>query len=513
MSTYGMFSSSILGMTSQSHALESIAGNIANLRTGGYKRTDVEFATVLSRTVSSQPGAGDAPAGTNHADFGGTRPIDRQRVSLQGLVQATDRPLDVAINGRGLFVLNTEPGGGGETLYGRDGRFTVTAVPDGGGDGHVIDKNGYYVQGYVAGPGGTATAGGAFETLRLPPDLSIPGSPTTTASLGLNLPAATDAGEVRTHVIDVFDSAGRSRNLSLDFTRAATPNLWDFNLTTGGGDVVTVGPSTQPSLVTGPGQTTVFDAVAGTITIQDAVTGVPVAGAFAPFAVGDTLTVADTTLVNGNYVIGVIAADGSSVTLGPSTPLAADETVATLVTFSGPPAVPPLRFRPDGFIDSPDAYAINVAHADGATSAFTLDIAAMTQFGGPLLPVTWNRDGFPPGQLVSLSFDTRGHLIGSFDNAQNVPLYRLAIADFINPDGLQARSGNVYAVSESSGRPNYGAAGEAQFGALMPSAHELSNVDLAQEFTRMTMTQSVYNASATSFKTLDEMTQTARDLG
>ncbi len=512
MSTYGMFSSSVLGMASQSHAMEAIASNITNLRTGGYKRTDVEFATVLSRTVSSQPGAGDAPAGTNHADFGGTRPIDRQRISLQGLVQATDRPLDVAINGRGFFVLNTQADGGGETLYGRDGRFTVTAAPGGDATGHVVDKNGHYVQGYVAGPGGAANVGGTFETLRLPPDLSIPGAATTTASLGLNLPATTGAGDTQTHVIDVFDAAGRSRNLSLDFTRAATPNLWNFNVTGAAGDVVSISPSSRPELVTAPGQSTIFDAIAGTISIQDTVTGDPAIGAFAPFDVGDTLAVSDTGLVNGNYVIAIISADGSSVTLGPTTPLPADEAVAIPVTFSGQPAPMPVRFRPDGFIESPDAYAINVAHADGGASAFTLDISTMTQFGGPLLPITWNRDGFPPGELVSVSFDTRGHLIGSFDNAQNVPLYRLAMADFINPDGLNARNGNVYAESEHSGGPSYGAAGVQQFGSLLPSSHELSNVDLAQEFTQMTMTQSVYNASATSFKTLDEMTQTARDM-
>ena len=42
--------------------------------------------------------------------------------------------------------------------------------------------------------------------------------------------------------------------------------------------------------------------------------------------------------------------------------------------------------------------------------------------------------------------------------------------------------------------------------------HELSNVDLAEQFTRMIATQSAYNASATAFRTLDEVIQSARDL-
>jgi flagellar hook protein FlgE len=49
-------------------------------------------------------------------------------------------------------------------------------------------------------------------------------------------------------------------------------------------------------------------------------------------------------------------------------------------------------------------------------------------------------------------------------------------------------------------------------GRIMAGAHELSNVDLAEEFSHMIVTQNAYNASATSFRTVDEMTEIARDL-
>jgi flagellar hook protein FlgE len=51
-----------------------------------------------------------------------------------------------------------------------------------------------------------------------------------------------------------------------------------------------------------------------------------------------------------------------------------------------------------------------------------------------------------------VTFNDRGEVIGQFDNGRTRPLYRIALADFINPDGLAQLSGNVYAESEISGR-------------------------------------------------------------
>jgi flagellar hook protein FlgE len=73
-------------------------------------------------------------------------------------------------------------------------------------------------------------------------------------------------------------------------------------------------------------------------------------------------------------------------------------------------------------------------------------------------------------------------------------------------------SGNVYVPAETSGMPQLGAAGDAGFGVVNPQSLESSNVDLAEEFSRMILTQNAYNSSATAFRTLDEMTQSARDL-
>ena len=103
-------------------------------------------------------------------------------------------------------------------------------------------------------------------------------------------------------------------------------------------------------------------------------------------------------------------------------------------------------------------------------------------------------------------------MLGRFDNGTEQRLYKLALADFVNPDGLWALSGNVYAVSANSGAAVLAGAAEGSNGALVTGAQELSNVDIADEFTRMIMTQHAYNASATAFRTADEMTQEASEL-
>ncbi|MGZ8995791.1 MAG: flagellar basal body rod C-terminal domain-containing protein [Rhodospirillales bacterium] len=75
-----------------------------------------------------------------------------------------------------------------------------------------------------------------------------------------------------------------------------------------------------------------------------------------------------------------------------------------------------------------------------------------------------------------------------------------------------ALSGNVYVESEASGSAMLGGAGDPGLGSIVAGALERSNVDLPNEFTKMLVTQKAYNASATAFRTTDEMTTVARDL-
>jgi len=83
---------------------------------------------------------------------------------------------------------------------------------------------------------------------------------------------------------------------------------------------------------------------------------------------------------------------------------------------------------------------------------------------------------------------------------------------FSNPNGLEMKNGMVFDETSESGSPRTVAADESGVATFNAFAVELSNVDLATEFGRMILVQNAYNSNATVFRTVDEMTITARDL-
>ncbi|MFO1127468.1 MAG: flagellar hook protein FlgE [Rhodospirillales bacterium] len=171
-----------------------------------------------------------------------------------------------------------------------------------------------------------------------------------------------------------------------------------------------------------------------------------------------------------------------------------------------------LSFDADGTLAGPASFRVAVDHGGGAASAFTLDFADTTQLSGNFTVDEVTADGHAAGVLDSVSFDGEGYVVGAFSNGTSRRIWRLPIADFANPEGLLSLSGNVYAPGADSGAPVLDAAGTNGAGSLKPGVIELSNVDLADQFSRMIQTQNAYNSSATAFRTLDEVMETARDL-
>ena len=161
---------------------------------------------------------------------------------------------------------------------------------------------------------------------------------------------------------------------------------------------------------------------------------------------------------------------------------------------------------------SPTPIAFALTFNGGTTGNFNLDLATTTQFDTGFVALNQNVNGFEKSQLRSLSWDQDGFLVGSFNNDNSRRLYKVPLANFVSPNNLTMRNGMVFEESADSGPPTIADAkvsGRASFAA---GAIESSNVDIAQEFTRMIQTQAIYNANALAFRTNDEMTVTARDL-
>ncbi len=133
------------------------------------------------------------------------------------------------------------------------------------------------------------------------------------------------------------------------------------------------------------------------------------------------------------------------------------------------------------------------------------DFTGLTQFRSATTATAVGQDGFTMGRLRQISIGEDGVVSGSFTNGTHKNLAQVLIADFTNPGGLQKVKDSVYTSSSNSGDPIYGSAGPSGSSVIKPGALELSNVELAQEFTDMITTQRGYQANARVITTSDSM--------
>lgn len=144
--------------------------------------------------------------------------------------------------------------------------------------------------------------------------------------------------------------------------------------------------------------------------------------------------------------------------------------------------------------------------------SITLDLGSntvngITAFAGTNTAVLKDQDGYSAGQLENFSIDRTGLITGAFTNGTNVVLGQIVLADFNNPGGLLRVGDNMYAVSGNSGGAVLGYALEGIQSTLTSGALEMSNVDLAQEFTSMIVTQRGFQANSRVITSSDEMLQ------
>lgn len=138
------------GLSAQDRRMTTIANNLANAATVGFKRDDVVFEDLMYQ-IRKQPGA--ASSQTSQLPSGmqlgtGVRVAGTQKEFQEGSLQITERSLDVAIDGRGFFEVLLPDG---TTAYTRNGQFHVNS------DGEIVTPNGYVVQPGIAIPADAQT--------------------------------------------------------------------------------------------------------------------------------------------------------------------------------------------------------------------------------------------------------------------------------------------------------------------------------------------------------------------
>lgn len=144
---------------------------------------------------------------------------------------------------------------------------------------------------------------------------------------------------------------------------------------------------------------------------------------------------------------------------------------------------------------------------DGATNTTPLiGMTQMTQFSGTSQPAG-QTDGFTSGTLVTFAVGNAGELSGVYSNGQTQVLGQIALANFLNSAGLLRAGQNNFAATSASGAANIGTAGTGGRGTVMTGALEMSNVDLATQFTGMITAERGFQANGRVITTSDEMLQ------
>lgn len=143
----------------------------------------------------------------------------------------------------------------------------------------------------------------------------------------------------------------------------------------------------------------------------------------------------------------------------------------------------------------------------GNADLINIDYKSLTQYANDTDAKPYAMNGNSSGNLSGFSIDASGVITGMFTNGEKKALGQVLLAKFDNPMGLEKLGNNFFIDTRNSGEPQVGKAGTSGFGAIRPGTLEMSNVDLAAEFTEMITTQRGFQANSRIITTSDEMLQ------
>jgi len=200
-----------------------------------------------------------------------------------------------------------------------------------------------------------------------------------------------------------------------------------------------------------------------------------------------------------------------SIAFASNTPPAFDITVTDATDPANPvTGTGNVGFTTTGAYDPAASTAPTLTLADG--TAITFDTTGLTQYGGPKTMGVTSIDGASSGTLQQFQIGADGAVLGIFNNGQKLTIAKLALANFNNPPGLEKIGNSAYRSTFNSGLSQVGTPGSGGRGQLLGGSLEMSNVDLAQEFTNLIIAQRGFQANSRVITTSDQMLQDLVDL-
>lgn len=223
-------------LQAQQQMFDVVSNNMANVNTLGFKSGSVSFTDQLNQTLthgrSPDSVAGVGVGGIDPKQLGLGVKVGAIRTDMsQGAIEATNRPLDMAIQGEGFFVYNMN----NKELYSRAGAISRDK------EGYFVDSaTGAYMQGYnlqtdangraVKDADGNNILLRTVGNLRVPTDVISQPQQTQNVSVTGNLNSGMLVDESKTTSIKIYDNVGGARDLEITFTKSANPNQFDVAL-------------------------------------------------------------------------------------------------------------------------------------------------------------------------------------------------------------------------------------------------------------------------------------------
>jgi flagellar hook protein FlgE len=360
----------------------------------------------------------------------------------------------MSIQGDGFFIVRR----GTDQFYTRAGAFTLD------GNGRLATPQGTLVQGWTADAQGVINANGQTGDILMPVGALIAPQVTKTVTVGGNLPSNATNGTTVSSAITIYDDNGAPKNVTFAFTR-----------NTGGDAAATTANGGSP-------------AQSWTLQIQAEVDGTH-AGLEDlldnPLAVSFDMT-------TGQISAAIAAATGTTAALA-TTP------APTKTTFS---------LTADLLKNGTNKLGTFAGTAPGPADLIQINFdgnTPLTQFSGVNSLAASDQDGSAPGALQTFTISQDGVITGVFSNGRTQSIAQIAIATFSNPAGLEKLEGSMYRPSANSGLASIGVAGLAGRGTLAGGTLEMSNVDLAQEFTNLIVAQRGFQANTRVITASDEV--------
>lgn len=449
--------SGVSGLQNHQTRMDVIGNNVSNVNTIGFKKGRVVFQDMISQGMRGAARPTEELGGVNPVQVGlGMSVAAIDTIHTQGSLQTTGNTTDLAIQGNGFFILRN----GAKEFYSRAGAFGLDE------EGMLVNPaNGMRVQGWAAETiDGETYINTASDTtdLFIPVGSKDPAAATTEVELACNLDKRTPEilpgagpGDTRegTWQIDkdIYDSFGNVHKMTISFTKTpGVNNQWDVAVSVDEGAET----STNTQLEIGAANN-----ASNTFTMSFDNLGA-LQSAFD--AQGDAINAGELLIpVSFDVVDATPGADGT-----------------------------PVR----------QSFNLNLGEVGSYTNT-------VTQFAETSSTKAFRQNGYSMGYLETFQIDSRGVITGVYSNGTNRSLGQVGLASFTNPGGLEKGGESTFVQTINSGEANIGPSGIAGKGKFVSGALEMSNVDLAEQFTDMIVTQRGFQANSKSITTSDTMLQ------